>query len=304
MPGGGASSRGRLGPVKRAGFPLVPRRRIVGLAFGSLQGARRGAGSDVAGTRPYVRGDDVDSIHWGASARLSSARDSVEFVVRLFHADEAPRAVIVRDGRPAMQLFPPDSPWLAKPAAADAAVRLIVRSVAEERGLVGYLDGARWEAPHRPRAGNPPPGGDGDLSGAFDTLALHRRALTPGTLVFVLSDFLDPPPLSVWARALEYRWDPVPVVIQDPVWEQSFPAVGGVAVPVADVDGRIRVVRLTRREAEARRRESEARRERLLHGFRSLGIDPVLLSSAVEEEVLEAFLAWAEERRFLRGRGR
>lgn len=290
--------------MKGGGFPLVPRRRIVGLPFGALQGIRRGTGSDVAGTRPYVRGDDVDAIHWGATARLSSARDNTEFVVRLFHRDEAPVAVVVRDRRPAMQLFPPGLPWLSKPGAADAAVQLIAQSVAQERGLIGYLDGDRWEPPRRPRAEDAPVAGSGGIERTFDTLALHRRALAPGTLVFVLSDFLEPPPLEAWAHALEHRWDPVPVVIQDPVWEQSFPAVGGVGLPVAGMDDRIRIVRLTRSEADSRRRENEERRRRLLDGFRSLGVDPVLLSSAAEHDVLEAFLAWAEERRFLRGRGR
>ena len=39
-------------------------------------------------------------------------------------------------------------------------------------------------------------------------------------------------------------------MIQDPVWEQSFPDVGGVSVPVADArDGRVELVRLSRREA-------------------------------------------------------
>ena len=51
-------------------FPLVPRRRLTGLAFGTMPGARRGVGSDVAGSRPYVRGDGVDSIDWSASARF------------------------------------------------------------------------------------------------------------------------------------------------------------------------------------------------------------------------------------------
>ena len=32
-------------------FPLVERRRLVGLAFGALHSARRGTGSDVAGSR-------------------------------------------------------------------------------------------------------------------------------------------------------------------------------------------------------------------------------------------------------------
>ena len=55
-------------------FPLVPRRRLVGLSFGGMHSARRGSGSDVAGSRPYQPGDDIRAIDWGASARLSSAR--------------------------------------------------------------------------------------------------------------------------------------------------------------------------------------------------------------------------------------
>ena len=57
-----------------ATFPLIPRRRVLGLAFGGLHSARRGAGSDVAASRPYRPGDDVGKIDWPASARLSLAR--------------------------------------------------------------------------------------------------------------------------------------------------------------------------------------------------------------------------------------
>ena len=42
-----------------ASFPLIPRRRVLGLAFGGLRSVRRGAGSDVAASRPYRPGDDV-----------------------------------------------------------------------------------------------------------------------------------------------------------------------------------------------------------------------------------------------------
>ena len=65
-----------------ATFPLIPRRRVLGLPFGGLHSARRGTGADVAGSRPYRPGDDVKRIDWYASARLSLARGSDEFVVR------------------------------------------------------------------------------------------------------------------------------------------------------------------------------------------------------------------------------
>ena len=53
--------------------------------------------------------------------------------------------------------------------------------------------------------------------------------------MFVLSDFLAPPPDDSWLEAVERGWDVIPVVIQDPTWEQSFPDVSGIAIPFADV---------------------------------------------------------------------
>ena len=76
-----------------ASFPLVLRRRHVGLAFGATPSSRRGPGSDVAGSRPYRRGDAMRGIDWAASARLSAARSEDAFIVRERFADESPRVV-------------------------------------------------------------------------------------------------------------------------------------------------------------------------------------------------------------------
>jgi hypothetical protein len=81
----------------------------------------------------------------------------------------------------------------------------------------------------------------------------------------VLSDFLMPFDERQWIAAIERRWDIVPVVIQDPVWERSFPDVGGVArCPFLDhTSGRLRPpVRLTDREAASMRRGERAARSR------------------------------------------
>jgi hypothetical protein len=101
----------------------------------------------------------------------------------------------------------------------------------------------------------------------------------------------------VWLRALGFRWDLVPVVLQDPVWEQSFPPVGGLVVPFADpARGRVHKVRLSEPEAEERRRANEARLERLLADFRSLGLDAVVVGDAEPQAVLAQFTTWAEAR--------
>ena len=299
-------------------FPLTPRRRLVGLPFGAMHSARRGSGTDVAGTRPYLPGDDVRGIDWGASARLSSAHGSDEFVVREWYAEEAPFVVVVCDRRPAMTLYPEGLPWLRKHEAVRACAELIAASAVSARGFVGYLDYALgeddpfWRPPqsasehwhiterhlHFPEFRAQPD----NLARALEFLARHRRSVPSGSFVFLLSDFLEPPPRDAWARALELRWDIVPVVIQDPVWEQSFPAIEGVLVPLAEPDGRLRAVRLRADEAERRRRENEGRRDRLLTELMTLGIDPILVSSTDRDEILGAFLVWADERQFRRGR--
>ncbi|MDH4177546.1 MAG: DUF58 domain-containing protein [Thermoleophilia bacterium] len=299
-------------------FPLVPRRRLVGLAFGSMRGARRGAGTDVAGSRAYVPGDNPDRIDWAASGRLSSARGTDEFVVREHFADEAPRVVVVSDVRADMSLCPPELPWLRKDEAVQVACGLITDSVAEARGLAGFLEYGRrpgvvsWCAPGT-RGGaselldyalarDPADGVDGAES-ALEFLAAHRRAVPSASFVFVLSDFLAPPSVIAWEDALDRGWDVVPVVVQDPVWEQGFPSVDGIVLPLTGVDGRLRLVRLRPGESARLRAEHEGRREQLIDSLGSLGIEPVLLSSAGTESVYEAFLSWAAERQATWSRG-
>jgi uncharacterized protein (DUF58 family) len=288
----------------------------MGLAFGAIHGARRGIGTDVAGSRPYRPGDDRDAIDWPASARLSSARGTDEFIVREHYADEAPRAVIVSDRRPEMALCPPGFPWLRKDEAIRVAAELIAESVADARGLVGYLhdDGTGtqfWRAPtsQRRRLGGDDLAEDSPFTAppdaierAFDFLASHRRAVPAGSFVFVLSDFLGGPPRETWERALDRHWDVVPVVIQDPVWEQSFPALDSIVLPVAGAAGRRRLVRLKRGESQERRLEHQGRLEATLAEMRELGMHPILASSTDPEAVYHGFLNWASEREFARGR--
>jgi len=294
-------------------FPLKPKRRLVGLAYGAIHSARRGTGSDVAGSRPYRRGDDVKAIDWPASAKLSRARGLDEFVVREHYADEAPRIVVHCDRRPSMSLYPSGWPWLEKPRAIDAILRLIGASARAVQGYTGYLDHGSgeplWQPPQRrpalaelesDRPFRAPPDA---LERGLEELIRHRRDVPPGTFVFVVSDFLDALPRALWLRVLARRWDVIPVVLQDPVWEQSFPDVGGIVVPFADpMTGKTSHLELTRAETTERRRLHEQRRADLLHTFRGFDLEPVLVETSEARTVFDAFLRWADRRR--RGRSR
>jgi uncharacterized protein (DUF58 family) len=300
---------------ERQTFPLVPhRRRLVGLAFGELPSRHRGPGGDVIGTRPYETGDPVSTIDWFATARLSAVSGRDQFVVRDRSADEAPRVALLCDRRPAMAIFPASLPWLQKPRALAEATAAIVASAAAARSDVASLDLAGaggqpyWLPPGRganawrvlerqagPTAFDAP---EDNLEQALAFLAGPRSDLPAGSFVFVLSDFLVSPPAAVWVGALARGWDIVPIVIQDTVWEQSFPPVGGVALPIADpASGRVRLVRFSERQAALHRERNEQQLRRLLAEFTSLGLDAVLLGTSDPDQIDGAFIAWAESRR-------
>ena len=294
-------------------FTLVPRGRLIGLSFGAMQSARRGAGSDILGSRPYVPGDDVRAIDWATSARVATARNTDEFIIRERHADEAPRVIVICDRRPSMELYASPLPWLSKPRALREAAELVVNSTLAVRGFLGYLDLAEseplWRPPRTQRAlpelrlERPFTAPPDVVHRAFEHLKVHRHALPSGSFVFVLSDFVDGPEEEVWIDALERRWDVVPVVIQDPVWEQSFPDVAGVVVPLSDPrSGRLQPVRLTAAEVEERREANEQRLAGLIARLRDFEIEPVIVSSDQPLEILYSFLEWSDWRKAARRR--
>ena len=296
---------------ERQPFPLVPRRKLAGLPFGELPSRRRGQGADVIGSRPYEPRDPVSTIDWYASARLSAASGTDEFVVRDRAADEAPRVTIVLDRRPAMGLYPAPLPWLDKRETQRQAVISIATSAAAARADIAALDfaggDAWWLGPGR--RDRPWLVAERAAAATFDApedtllrslhfLAQRRTDVPGGTFLFVVSDFLANPSVDAWVDEVGHGWDLVPVVIQDAVWERSWPAIGGVGVPVADPrDGRVALVRLSRRQTTRRRTEHGDRYAALIAELESLGLRPVELGSSDPSAVDDAFLGWAEERR-------
>ena len=291
----------------RETFALPQRRRVAGVGLGGMRSLRRGSGSDVAGSRPYHPGDDLRAIDRHASARLSSAHARDEWVVRQTYADEAARVVVAADRRPSMGLFADALPWLRKPAAVAAVAALVRATAAAHACVAGHVELADdgeplWLAPGRatseqlaeaaaPRPCRAPAG---SLDRALSHLALQAR-LPTGSFVFVVSDFLEPPGEDALGEAVARRWQLVPVVVQDPVWERSFPEVAGAVLPVGDpASGRVRPVRLSRGEVRARREANEQRWAETLGLFELYDLDPVVVDSHEPRRVLTAFRDWSE----------
>jgi uncharacterized protein (DUF58 family) len=293
-------------------FPLIPSRRGGAVDVAGSPSRRRGAGTEIASSRQYRRGDAIRLVDWAASARLSTAHGTDEFVVRDHFADDAARIMVTVDRSRSMALYPDWLPWLDKQEAVREALSMIVASGAAANALVGFAsvggDGARFVPSRRDRAqwraieqglGREEPDGPPDsLDGAIELLSRNARSVPPGTFVFVISDFLPPPNRARLTDALAAGSDIVPVVIQDPVWERSFPDVYGVTLALADpADGTPSLVRLSRREVQKRRKLNEQRVATLEQALRDLELDPVTITSSERGAVYAAFLAWAERRR-------
>jgi uncharacterized protein (DUF58 family) len=303
-------------------IPLYSRRRLLGTTSGGATSIRRGGRADVASSRPYRPGDHFRTIDWKGSARLSSARQRDEFIVRERFAEEIPAVVIVVDRRPEMALYPIDLPWLHKTTAVNAVARELYASALDQRSLVAYLDYAThpgdttagtpfWEAPRAQanvwRAGlrerleqhlaQPFDAPEDNVTRALEFLSGLRGTVPIGSFIFVLSDFIQPTAPEFWGQAVNHGWDVVPVIVQDPVWEQSFPQIDGVAMSLGDARGSsARVVRLEAREVEQRRTANEARLERLQRDFVRLGLDPVVIGDDADDAVHATLLDWASAR--------
>jgi hypothetical protein len=209
-----------------------------------------------------------------------------------------------------MGLHDPELPWLHKPAAVRvilAAVGASARNARARLAVAGATSAGaelRWLAERDTLPVTDTLDAPTDaLVLTFAALRRRREDLPSGTFVFVVSDFLEPVPAAVWSEAVARRWDVVPVVVQDPVWEASFPAVGGLLVPVADPrDGTVRPIRMRARAARRLAAEHEVRRAQLLLSFQRVGLDPVLIETSAPADVAGAFERWAAGRLARRGR--
>lgn len=317
---------------RRKTFPLIPMRRVAGLPFGSMSSQRRGTGSEIADVREYRPGDNPRKIDFRASAKLSAARNTDVFVVRDYYADESVGVVLFVDRRPSMAAFSVGFPgsWFNKDQALITAGTMIVNSAVEASCPVGYLDYARyaypdpryrltesfWRPPNQetearrvrernliyptdPAHFDPPAffAPEDNLSMGFRQFQEQKRSIPKGSFVFILSDFLVIPDEELWEETLALGWDIIPVVLQDPVWERSFPDVSGITLPMRDpATQRTSRVRFNEREIDLRRSENETRFANLVVLFERLGCDFVVPQGHDEETIHQAFREWARYR--------
>ena len=289
---------------------LEPHVRIIGSLFGTAPSRRRGSSDDVVGGRPYQIGDDVRRIDWATSARLSALEDKDHFVVRETYGEEAPIVCFALDRSSSMALYPRGYPWLHKPHAVRQIAEVVALSAKHYHCPLAYLDADTWQRPSTSTGledlvqllaqGRYDHAGD-TIDSLFGRLRTVEHLLPGGTFVFCCSDFMQVPSQRTLAMVVDAEWDLVPIVVQDPLWEQSYPeAAGEVALPVRDQAGRFRLLRQSKAEVRDRRQANEARLRSLDELFAGHGFPPIVLSEHGRAALADALRSWQLRRGLLR----
>jgi len=289
---------------------LEPHVRIIGSLFGSAPSRRRGTSDDVVGSRPYQIGDDVRRIDWATSARLSALSGDDQFVVRESYGEEAPIVCFTLDRRSSMALYPREYPWLHKPDAVRQIAEVVALSANHYHCPFAFFDAINWRPPSTSIESDElmwllDEGGydrqEETIDSLFGRLRSVEHMLPFGSFVFCCSDFLDVPSERTLAMLADAEWELVPVIVQDLLWEQSYPeAAGEVALPVCDEAGRFRLLRQSRAEVSERRKAHEARLRRLEELFTGYGFPPIVISEIGPAALAQALMSWNIRRRPLR----
>ena len=186
-------------------------RRLDGRLAGGYRTAHRGTGTDLAGLREYVEGDDARHIDWNVTARLNEPQ------LRLFNEDRELSVWLVLDRSASMTV---GAPGRGKHDVVSELALVLARLFGRGGNRVGALlydlpghqvrtvppgtgrrhalrIGAELARTERVRkGGNGRPGGTTDLAAMLDAVAklARRRAL-----IVVISDFIGD---GDWERSL------------------------------------------------------------------------------------------------------
>ena len=246
---------------------------------GTYRSVFRGSGLDFEEVREYEPGDDIRTIDWNVTARMSVP------YIKKYREERELNIFLAVDVS--------SSFWFGTTAvskrdlAANVAALLAVTALHnnDRVGLVLFADGVREFLP--PREGRyhllrvirellfaEPRRSRTEMASVADLLA---NVTKKRNVVFVLSDFLDVE-FEAPLRALGHRHDVIALMLNDPR-EVELPAVGLVALEDAEtgqvgyVDTAVGSVR------ETYARAARERRAQRLRTFSRMGIDRVDLST-------------------------
>lgn len=239
---------------------LRTRRVVDSLAAGQYRSRFKGQGMEFEEVREYTEGDDIRQIDWNVTARAGRA------YVKTFREERDLSVMLLVDVSGSMRFgaLPGLSPRSKLSAAAEAAAVVGVTALRNNDliGLVTFSDQTELHLPARK-------GRSHTMRLVREVLATHARprptsvshalaellrTSTKRSVVFVISDFLNPEPDlgGMLARAAR-KHDVIGLRVADPN-EETLPAVG----PLLLTDPEGRGEQTLRINARSRQRYAEA----------------------------------------------
>jgi len=263
-------------------------RRIHGLLSGEFRAHDRGGGTELAQVRPYEPGDDVRTIDWNVTARMTVPH------VRVHVPERALTSWLALDVSPSMTFGTADR----RKADVAVGVALALGHVATQRGnrLGTITFGGRSDRRMPPTGGrrgllsallaarNDAVPGDGEPIGARSPAAALRflAGVAPrGGLVVLVSDFRgrgSPDWLTALA-GVAARSQVLVVEIRDRR-EDELPDVGDLTLLDTETGREVRVDTSSRALRERFARAAADDRAALAHDLRRLGVGHVVLSTS------------------------
>lgn len=215
---------------------LFSRRLVHNVFSGAYRSSFKGRGLAFHTIRPYMHGDDIRDIDWNVTARTGEA------YTRIYEEDRERTVMLVIDTS-ASCLFGTQTRQKVEFAVELGAVLAYSAIMNNDKiGLLVFSDQIEKYVP--PRKGrkhvmrlihdlmNLQPVNQGtDLGLALRTV---NRVMKPGTILFLLSDFLVPE--EEYANditIISKRHDTNVIILRDPL-EQTFPSVGILQVQDAE----------------------------------------------------------------------
>lgn len=276
-------------------FKLVSKQLLPGLMKGEHRSKQRGSGIEFADYRPYVAGDDVRQLDWGAYLRFD------KLLLRLFEEEGDLPIYIFLDASRSMVAGDPKKFDVARRFA--AALAYVGLLNLDRVHLVAYADGIVSASPtlHSPNQvfrafdfmARLEPGGPTDLAKALETFfrTTRRRGLT-----VLLSDFFDPRGLAPLDRLTALRHDLLAIQLTSTLDE---PTDGSTELMIVDSEtGTKRRVPVTPDLASAYRRVAQEHAEELRSYCRKRGWD--CIQASVEADLEDLILGVFQRGRFLR----
>lgn len=316
--------------IRKKTIELIARsQRASGFLFGDVPSTAVGPGLEIADVRPMQPDDEPQYIDRIATAWLESIDEDADPLIRERFTELVLPVLFVVDRGPTMSLYDPEvfPHLLDKDWVVNVVGHTLAESAFQKNCYVGYLHQARFNHPNFVKRERGFFWKEPNLQGEERVRKVQRKYfpkreffapedtlkrqfqflsvcspvdLPPGTMCFILSDFFAMPPKDQWRWLLKRMGlDLVPVLIQDPRLEQSFPVeFANIEIPYTDPhSGRVMRIAFTKGEARELKKRHEMRYRQIVKRFQDLRLDPIIISRNDPTYIFQQLSIWAKQRK-------